>query len=438
MIPIVLLFTACWYYTSSSNAVASQRLFKEFRNLNTNDDAPVTLSPPTLTQVAITLTTLQLFTGSLLAILFWTFYSICGGKQTIFNNSDGSNNNNNNNSNSNSFTISKSQIAVGCFHSFGSLLTNLGFAFGGASLVQVVKLLEPIETILLVATVNMIMYKMPFHISLETLGAILMVVLGTSLLMASDGLSSAVNINSVACAFVSGVCMSSRNVVESKLNSKKAVKHHGESDVEATPLVTAVFSSFTKGFVSFTRLTLLATCVLTVATIPTILSGYLPISTVKQIVSNPSSNAIDAILYFSCYQIASIVVLSLTSAPTHSLLNVGKRISNVIYAAYVFSDPLGTVGVIGLCIAFFGGILYSNSKKKKSIGGCVQLEGIKRIFTCRRSIVFPCVGVVMLYMGNVISSTSMTSLMLTQQYQSVVDKRVTMNILHSNNDTLGR
>jgi hypothetical protein len=57
---------------------------------------------------------------------------------------------------------------------------------------------------------------------------------------------------------------------------------------------------------------------------------------------------------------ASITVLSLTSAPVHSLLNVGKRIANVIYASMVFGTIIPKAGKVGLIIVGAGTLIYSD------------------------------------------------------------------------------
>ena len=73
----------------------------------------------------------------------------------------------------------------------------------------------------------------------------------------------------------------------------------------------------------------------------------------------PPRLALSATLFFSLYQVASMVVLSFTSAQMHFLLNVGKRIFNVLIAVYVFGESVGTRGEAGLVLAACGGVLYS-------------------------------------------------------------------------------
>ena len=70
---------------------------------------------------------------------------------------------------------------------------------------------------------------------------------------------------------------------------------------------------------------------------------------------------------------ASISVLSITSAQTHSLLNVGKRITNVIAAAIFFGIQLETSGYLGLVIAMFGGAVYAGAFKTMAAKHYAQL-----------------------------------------------------------------
>merc|ERR1740139_1376784 len=57
---------------------------------------------------------------------------------------------------------------------------------------------------------------------------------------------------------------------------------------------------------------------------------------------------------------ASITVLSLTSATSHALLNVGKRITNVMIASMAFNMPLDSGGKSGLVVAAIGGCFYND------------------------------------------------------------------------------
>ena len=81
-----------------------------------------------------------------------------------------------------------------------------------------------------------------------------------------------------------------------------------------------------------------------------------------------------AIVYHGLYNIASISVLAFVSAPTHSLLNVGKRVFLVLAAALVFQESLGTSGVLGLLIAGIGGVFYSGDRWSTAAASAVPMR----------------------------------------------------------------
>ena len=79
---------------------------------------------------------------------------------------------------------------------------------------------------------------------------------------------------------------------------------------------------------------------------------------------SPGPNGFQAIVFHGLYNIASITVLSLITAQSHSLLNVGKRIFNVFVATISFGEHFGLSGFVGLGIAAVGGVFYSCTKSK--------------------------------------------------------------------------
>ena len=92
---------------------------------------------------------------------------------------------------------------------------------------------------------------------------------------------------------------------------------------------------------------------------------------------------LQTIVFHCLYNMASITVLSLTSATSHSLLNVGKRIVNVLIASMAFSIPITFRGKVGLVVLAIGACFYSrkafHSKRSFLVGVivlvvCVQLQ----------------------------------------------------------------
>ena len=125
----ISIFTVCWYWSSSINAVATQQLFGQFVNV-----MPISL--------ALILTSSQLVVRSILSIIIvFGMVKLGFTDESVYQNQS---------------WFSRSDVIIGFLHYVGCLCTNIGFVYGSASLVQVIKLLEPIETLMLAMLVHMI------------------------------------------------------------------------------------------------------------------------------------------------------------------------------------------------------------------------------------------------------------------------------------------
>lgn len=320
MSAVTIILIACWYYTSSSNAVSSQNLFQGL--LHQSDEQHTSFR---LAHAALYLTTVELLFGSCIAAAYVRIRRVpC--------------------------SILPTRMTTGAFHYIGCLFTNCGFALGGASLVQIVKLLEPIETLILVMIVNSMVHSKPTFAISNTISPVLLIVFGTSLLLTKGdiGIGSMVP---VICALISGICMSLRNV----LTEGSKIKIHTKSLGGKVDL--------DNGIISFTHL-MTSGAIFSVATAitVTILYGYSPIKQMS------ISSVMATTIFFCLYQISSILVLSLTSASTHSLLNVGKRIVNVLVVTYILAEQLTPLAWSGLLLAAGGGMLYWMEKNNINKG----------------------------------------------------------------------
>ena len=220
IIPLVLIstLTACWYGASSRNTVATQRLVKEFGSAGAglgNDDRFDTLrSSPS--SVMLVLTALQLLTGLCIS---WTLYYYL---RSISESSPVA-------------QTTPQKIAMGTLHFLGCLCTNMGFALGSASVVQVIKLMEPIETLFLTALANIVIKKVSHGLTLTKLVSVFTIVAGTMMLLVQKSESKFghdVNVWSVFFALCSGLAMASRNVVMKTL-SPAAASSSKENDMRA-------------------------------------------------------------------------------------------------------------------------------------------------------------------------------------------------------------
>ena len=87
----------------------------------------------------------------------------------------------------------------------------MSFAYGSASLVQVIKLMEPMETILLTAAANTIWFGCPHGVVFTKVISVLIIFTGISLLLVQKSMK--VNPYSILFTISSGFAMASRNVV---------------------------------------------------------------------------------------------------------------------------------------------------------------------------------------------------------------------------------
>ena len=368
---LLTIFTVCWYYTSSKNAVATQQLVENYQEHISITAGSMTAAggndrPPLLPcmlhfAMMASLTALQLFVGLCVAtFLSWGILSgSCQGSATTVTSSASS---------STTPTPPTKRVAsylISSLHYFGCLFTNLGFAYGSASIVQVIKLLEPIETLILTFVVNVCISKLHKKNSVARQGglvqveliralSVIVIVTGTSLLLACKGIEESVSFQTVTFALCSGFAMSSRNVAQK--TAKMTTNSTNSAAVgwkEATILGINTFTSISSHAVLFSLV-----CLAIVE-----YHGLEGIegSIVIWMLTLTGKPGMEGIMFHGLYNIASISVLSLISAQTHSLLNVGKRVSNILVAAAVFHKPLGVKGVLGICTAAVGGLVYSSA-----------------------------------------------------------------------------
>jgi len=406
-IMIVATLTFCWYFSSSMNAVGTQRAVQEI--YNKKESIGPESYPIRHRNVAVmtSLTAMQLIAGLCIAkILSWVISSLYTssheqGKMFSAATVTTTATTRISTINTSNITSSKRLIAatIGFLHYFGCLFTNLSFAYGSATVVQVVKLLEPVETLFLTFILNTFSFNIfkenaNQQITSLKICSVIVIIAGTSLLLLSTGIEhNAVNFYSITFALCSGFAMSSRNVAQQttkeRLVNKDCTMENNiicrESWVRATIVGLNNFIQITSYAILPSLMTLLLIADLSLFEATEGGRNIIWWSLMSMVKSG-----IQAILYHGLFNIASISVLSLTTALTHSLLNVGKRLSNIIVALIVFRRPLGLTGVSGLCIAAMGGIIYSkagqrNKATKNVLGYSVAYDAPLQDFSVIRN-----------------------------------------------------
>jgi hypothetical protein len=227
-------------------------------------------------------------------------------------------------------------IPLASLHAAGSLATNLGFMYGKASLVQVIKLLEPFETLLL----SQMLFR-EGDCSVGIVSSMLLVVgAATSLLKLQ---SKPPLPQAVIFALLSGVTLSTRNVLQRK-------HHH-------TSVVAKSWSKLEKSVVQFTQLSFYSGMWMAAFS-----------SIMWLLIYTPTVHASwQVFLWHPLYNVFSMITLGFCSALTHSLLNAGKRVFAICMAMLWFAEGLNTATLSGLLAVASGGTWYSWEAKRNNI-----------------------------------------------------------------------
>lgn len=303
-----------WYWTNGLNGISMQSYAVELENEPSIDDT-ASAAARFLQKLTITasVTCLQLLLGA------------CIGRLLLF----GLNR-----------TLQWDQLnsthwwPLPVLHAIGSLTTNLGFMHGRASVVQLLKLLEPFETLGL-----SLLFFHEGTVNGGVLSSMLLVVgAATSLLKGQTTKPSPL---ATLFAIFSGLSLSARNVLQRKHHTT----NEGLKDLSRLERSIAQFTllSFYSGI------------------------GIGAISTVLLIMIGPSMPPLPAgvILWHPMYNVLSMIALGFTSALTHSLLNAGKRVFSILMAVFWFKEGLNLNLLVGLLFVFIGGSWYSYEIKQK-------------------------------------------------------------------------
>lgn len=352
---LIAICTSCWYISSNFNAIASQVLFSKFDS-NEQQDRIVLL--------AQLLTTLQLVLGTAFSITFFACRRLLYGKTqgSLFHKK-----------------VRVFDLFIGILHYVGSMCTNMGFAYGSASLVQCVKLLEPIETLILMVLAIIVRdnifskswdttkLEIQQFVSVRKVSSTFVIIGGTTLLLKQKSMDP--NPKSIIFALVSGFCMASRNVLKKTTSSINSDSGSGRNEESSN-------GAFVTGVQSFTFITTMAAVPAVAVTLVCYIHKF---SSLNSLVSyllksenDAAANMGRAVVFHCLYNVFSITVLSLTSATTHSLMNVGKRIVNVLAAAAYFGVKLSLSGKAGISLAAVGAFIYNDNStemiKSSSLG----------------------------------------------------------------------
>ena len=323
-----------WYWTNGMNGIAMQSYAGNLMiETSLQSDWQRFLSTWTITCI---ITSLQLLVGAALGrtILFGLDRTLTWKKIAS----------------TNSWTLSG-------LHALGSLATNLGFMYGKASLIQVIKLLEPFETLML----SQLLFRQEGTYTIGIVSS-MMVVVGAAMSLLKLQ-STPPPPPAIFFALLSGLSLSCRNVLQRKHLSNNTGSDTSSMTTQSTSKPAAASppdqkSKVCKSVIQFTNLSWYSGIWM---------SG---VSTVSYVLLQPNLLQPDnqVLLWHPLYNVFSMITLGFCLALTHSLLNAGKRVVAICMALLWFAEGLNAKTVAGLLLVGIGGSWYSwESKQKRQI-----------------------------------------------------------------------
>eukprot|EP00529_Nitzschia_sp_RCC80_P013668 CAMPEP_0113493214 /NCGR_PEP_ID=MMETSP0014_2-20120614/28477_1 /TAXON_ID=2857 /ORGANISM="Nitzschia sp." /LENGTH=592 /DNA_ID=CAMNT_0000387071 /DNA_START=164 /DNA_END=1943 /DNA_ORIENTATION=- /assembly_acc=CAM_ASM_000159 len=266
-------------------------------------------------------------------------------------------------------------------HAVGSLATNVGFMYGKASVIQVIKLLEPFETLLL--------SQLLFQEGNCSIGIVasMSVVVGAAMsllkLQSTTPLPQA-----VIAAVASGLTLSCRNVLQRKHHHQHSSSASGNAtgtlsknvtstspqDPPTSSSATAAVQSVSlsdltkleKSVLQFTQLSFysgLWTGVISLVLWLVIMAPEGNESIEETTSSTTRTTPTQVFLWHPLYNVFSMITLGFCSALTHSLLNAGKRVFAICMAMVWFREGFNSKTMAGLLLVGVGGVWYSSESK---------------------------------------------------------------------------
>jgi drug/metabolite transporter (DMT)-like permease len=341
---LVLLITniAAWYLTNGFNGIALQSYAKRIRE----SAGEMTLTSASSTMAVVT--AMQLGLGACIGYTILLILSFFLNRKTPSLRSI--------------LTLNQDEIVAGSLHGIGSVCTNLGFMFGSASLVQILKLLEPFETLAL----SQLMIPEEGRITHGVVSSMLVLV-GAAISLIRIR-SDSPHPYSVLFAVLSGCTLSCRNVLQRRQHRASSVSDNNKStnscssasaSEPATETADSQLQKVERSLQQFTKLSL-HSCFM---------------SSILGVALHAASPAAVHLLnwkvltWHPLYNIFSMITLGFCSALTHSLLNAGKRVFAILMAILWFGEDFSIATVFGLLTVAGGGAWYSTESKKRVQGG---------------------------------------------------------------------
>ena len=214
--------------------------------------------------------------------------------------------------------------------------------FGSASLVQIIKLMEPFQTLILSK-----MFSEEGKQITPGIITSMSVTVGAAISLIKSRPQTP-PVLAVIFAVLSGFTLSSRNVLQR--HQYVSVKHD-----EYGPLERAL--------AQFMQISLQSGMLVTAILLPLLLFGN------PEHILYARQGAFhtygDVFVWHPLYNAFSMITLGFCSALTHSLLNAGKRVVAIAMAIIWFKEGFTTKNIIGLAFTLVGGCWYTCESRSK-------------------------------------------------------------------------
>jgi len=270
-------------------------------------------------------------------------------------------------------------LPLSLVHGFGNLSTNLGYMYGKASIIQVLKLLEPFETLIL----SFFLFS---EVTCST-GVVcsMSIVVGASMSLLQQQ-SEPIATAAIVYAIISGFTLSSRNVLQRK---------HGQSDNTMKD-----FTKLERALIQFTQMSYYSGMEVAMFTLIQYLTlSILPIlsdgSTQHADILSTQHVTLELAVYHPLYNVFSMITLGFVSALTHSLWNAAKRVFAVLLAMVWFREGMNATTVLRLTVIGVGAVWYSRESKLAGINKVVH-DGSQRTTQAWDTVAAPLLTVIAL------------------------------------------
>jgi hypothetical protein len=266
--------------------------------------------------------------------------------------------------------LDSSTLMLAALHGTASIFVNLGYSHDSVPLVQIIKLLEPFETLI---WTNLLLSEERQRLTLGVVSSMALVFGATFSLVRISHLVP--QSHAMVFALLSGLTMSSRNVMKQRSqeqDNSSAAKQRSQlvasllpNDARERELSQQCHQQYSskleKPLVQFTQLSLHSGIAMF------IFSGFL--HTTLYSLSGEYREAVFLMLskginwnYLVWYPLSSscsIISLSFCSALTHSLLHAGKGVVTVSLSMYWYrSQPLTPAYLSSMCLVSLGACWY--------------------------------------------------------------------------------